>query len=229
MPKKLDVYRGALDPAEVAAGMTAALEYAARLIADAETLLERGSSATAASLAALAIEEAGKVSILRSLAIAETAEELRSGWKDYRSHTRKNVAWILPELAVRGARTLDALRQIVDPDSDHPEIMDQLKQLGFYTDCLGKTRWSIPTSVIGDELARSIVAIAKVFGRAKVISAREVELWVKHVGPVRNLEMTLQKQAVVAWQQEMYAEGLSTTTAEEMRLFVQGPGKHASN
>ena len=191
--------------------------------------IEPGSSATAVSLAALSIEEAGKVPVLRSLALAETTDELRAGWKDYRSHTRKNVAWILPELVARGARTLDAFREIVDTNSDHPEILDQLKQLGFYTDCLGKAHWSKPASVINADLARSIVAIAKVFARARVVSAREVELWVKHVGPVRNEDMGRQKQAVLAWQQEMHAEGLSTTTGEEMRLFVEGLREQPSN
>jgi AbiV family abortive infection protein len=222
MSKKLDAYKGPLSPAQVAEGMTAALANAARLASDAEAMLERGSNATAVSLAALSIEEAGKVSILRSLALAVTPEEARARWKDYRTHTRKNVAWILPALVAGGARTLDALRPLVDETSDHPEILDQIKQLGFYTDCLGKAHWSVPTDVINLDLAKGIVNIARVFARPHVVTAREVELWIHHVGPVQSKDMSIQKQAVVAWQQAMHAEGLSSTTADAMRQFLDG-------
>lgn len=63
MQKKLDAYRGKLSTAEIAKGMTVAGRNARRLADDAVTLLAAGSFPTAASLAALAIEEAGKVSM----------------------------------------------------------------------------------------------------------------------------------------------------------------------
>jgi AbiV family abortive infection protein len=56
--------------------MTAATENATRLVTDAETLLADDSIPTAMSLAALAIEGAGKVSILRALAVARTEDEV---------------------------------------------------------------------------------------------------------------------------------------------------------
>jgi ABC-type branched-subunit amino acid transport system substrate-binding protein len=58
--KKHTVYRGALSAAQIAAGMNAALRNARRLVKDARVLVETGAFPSAASLAILAIEEAGK-------------------------------------------------------------------------------------------------------------------------------------------------------------------------
>ena len=96
MKKKLNAYRGRLTPAEIATGMNAAAKNARRLSEDAESLLAAGRFPTAASLATLAIEEAGKVSILRELALAQSDAEALEVWRSYRSHSRKNVAWLLP-------------------------------------------------------------------------------------------------------------------------------------
>ncbi|PNV28115.1 hypothetical protein xavtCFBP7764_12370, partial [Xanthomonas citri] len=86
----------------------------------------------------LGVSEAGKVSILRALAVARTDDEVRGCWKDYRSHTHKNYAWISPQLFASGARQLDHFRPMFGEGSDHPALLDNLKKLGFYTDCLGK-------------------------------------------------------------------------------------------
>ena len=77
MKKKLDAFRGLLEPAQVAEGINVANANAVRLAEDATTLLAAGSYSTAASIAILAIEEAGKVSILRSLALARSEGEQR--------------------------------------------------------------------------------------------------------------------------------------------------------
>lgn len=222
MSRKLDSYKGRLTAEQVAAGMTAAAENAARLVADAELLLESGSYATAVSLSALAIEESGKVSILRSISVAKSDDEAKACWKDYRSHTRKNASWIFPELFSNGARQLEHFKSMFFDDSDHTAVLDNLKQLGFYTDCLGKAHWARPTEVIDEKLARSIVGIAKIMARPTTHSAREVELWIQHIGPVWKQEMTLMKQALVDWQAAMHREGLSKTPADDMKSFVFG-------
>lgn len=89
--KKLNTYRGPLSAAEISAGMNAANANALRLVEDAKVLLAAGRIPTAASLAALSIEESGKTSILRQLATAASKDEITTAWKGYRSHTRKNV------------------------------------------------------------------------------------------------------------------------------------------
>jgi AbiV family abortive infection protein len=222
MSRKLDAYKGRLSAEQIAEGMTAAAENSARLVEDAEVLLARGSTATALSLAALAIEEAGKVSILRALAVARTDDEIRGCWKDYRSHTRKNATWIFPELFASGARELEQFRPMFAENADHTAILDNLKQLGFYTDCLGKAHWARPPEVIEAGLARQLVGVAKILSHPTKYSAREVTLWVEHIGPVWKQDMAWMKQALLNWQAAMHREGLSKTRVEETREFVLG-------
>jgi AbiV family abortive infection protein len=70
------------------------------------------------------------VSILRSLAVARTENERAEAWKDYRSRTKKNVSWLLPQLALKGARKLEEFSSLFDERSDHPFVLDKVKQLG---------------------------------------------------------------------------------------------------
>ncbi len=222
MSQKLDAYKGRLTAGQIAEGMSAAAENATHLVGDAEALLARGSFATAVSLAALAIEEAGKVSILRALAVARTDGEVRSCWRDYRSHTRKNAAWIFPQLFAGGARQLENFRPMFADNADHTAMLDNLKQLGFYTDCLGKAHWARPGDVIDAELAQQVVSVAKILSLPSKHSEREVALWIEHIGPVWKQNMAWMKQALLNWQDAMYCEGLSKTPVEEMSKFVHG-------
>ena len=221
MTKNLDGYRGRLEPAQIAEGMNAALENACRLVADADTLIKAEAFPSAASLAILAIEEAGKVSILRALSVARSEQEARAEWKAYRSHTKKNASWILPELAAAGARKLDDLRSIFDESSDHPYVLDHLKQLGLYTDCLGNAHWSRPTEVIEEKLARMLVEIARIFAQGSNHSGREIELWVQHVGPVWKKDKAWMKQGVVNWYAAMQAAGLAKEGENMVEQFVR--------
>ena len=222
MSQKLNAYKSRLTAEQIAEGMTAASENAARLAQDAEALLATGSAATAASIAALAIEEAGKVSILRALAVARTEDEVRDCWRDYRSHTRKNVSWIFPDMVASGARELEHFRPMFDEKAEHPALLDNLKQLGFYTDCLGRAHWSQPSEVIDAELAQKVVSAAKVLSRPSKYTTREVELWVEHIGPVWKKDLSWMKKALLAWQDAMYREGLSETRSADMREFLNG-------
>jgi len=79
-------YRGPLAPNQIADGINAAIRNARRLAADAKILLEAGRLPTAAAIAALSIEESGKVSILRGFATATKPEQVRAAWRDYRNH-----------------------------------------------------------------------------------------------------------------------------------------------
>jgi AbiV family abortive infection protein len=222
MKRKLDAYKGLLAPQAIADGINAANANAGRLATDAKRLLEAGSFPTAASLAILAIEEAGKVSILRQLALCKSDEDAVDAWKQYRSHTQKNYAWILPNLAAKGARKLEDLRPLFDEQSDHPYVLDMLKQLGFYTDCLGQTaNWAQPSDVITKELAEFLVQTAGILARDKRCSVREIELWIEHVGPVWKQNMGWMQQAVINWYAAMQAEGLAADGKNEMERFIK--------
>jgi AbiV family abortive infection protein len=217
------LYRGRLSPAEAAEGMNLAVQNARRLLTDASVLLDRGSYATAASLAILAIEETGKVSVLRAVLLARSDEELKQEWKSYRSHTDKNVAWVIADLANKGARTLEDLKPMYDKSSDHPQVLDQLKQLGFYTDCVSGPRWTNPSEAIPRDLAEMLVRIAGVLSGGSPQNEEALRLWVKHLGPVWKGEMSSMKQALINWHQEMIEKGLTTIGAEEFDKFVGAP------
>lgn len=223
MSKKLPSYKGKLSFAQIAEGMTAASENAARLAQDAKLLLDAGRLPTACSLAALSIEESGKVSILRAMSLARDDSELKEEWKRYRSHTNKNVQWIFPQLVAEGARKLDDLRPLFDKDAEHPFMLDQIKQLGFYTDCLGnKGHWSIPDEVIDGELAGQLVSTAELLSSVSPTSEREIELWVEHVGPVWKKDMNWMKRAVANWYEAMQREGLQPDGENGMEKFLHG-------
>jgi AbiV family abortive infection protein len=181
---KLDQYKGRLTAKEVTQGINCATKNAARLAQDAEMLLEKSRYPSALALSILAIEEAGKVPVLRALALSRTDEEAKDEWKEYRSHTSKNRLWPILEYFLKGARKLDDFKSMMDGSSGHPAILDQLKQIAFYTDCLGKRHWSVPSEVIEKDLASTIVRTARILVRDVETNLREIELWVHHVGPV---------------------------------------------
>jgi AbiV family abortive infection protein len=220
---RLDQFASRLSAEQAAAGMNAAEANASRLLDDATLLLEAGRFPSAACLAILSIEEAGKVSILREIVLARSDEEAKGAWRAYRSHTKKNVTWTLPELVAQGARTLEELRPLMDPKAEHPYLLDHLKQLGFYTDCLGKAAWSTPDGVIDESLARTLVSIARVLAGRQQHTVREVELWVQHLGPVWKGELRWMKTGLQNWYQAMRTEGLSAQDGETTDSFIWGP------
>ena len=212
-------------PSVIAEGMNLAVRNAGRLLTDANTLIASGSFATAASLAALSIEESGKVALLRTVALATEDKALKTAWKEYRSHKSKNFAWLLPDLVKSGATTLDELYPLVDPESSHPTVLDQIKQAGFYTDLLTGNVWSYPSQAVTEELARSLVDRAASLLSTRSHTAREVELWVQHVGPTWRGSMDDMKTSVESWHLAMVREGLATEAAPTMRDFLFGPSK----
>lgn len=159
---RLPQYRSKLVPAQIAEGMTCALNNAERLAEDAESLFKAGRVPSAVALAILSIEESGKVAILRQMSTASKEKEWADLWKAYRSHTKKNRLWIFGELVQHGAKTLDELRLVADPDSAHPDVLDQLKQLSIYTDCFINAKWSSPTEVDLDAIAPYLVKMAQI-------------------------------------------------------------------
>lgn len=216
-------YKGLLSSAEVAAGMNAAIRNANRLAEDARLLLNAGRIPTAASLAALAIEESGKVTILRQVALASSQKGAAKAWKPYRRHTDKNAMWLFPQVVAGGARKLKDFRSLVDASSDHPQLLDQLKQLGFYTDTYKRGHWSCPEDVIDQKLAESLVATAELLASDKDVTTEEIDLWVKHLGPVWGMSDESMQQALVNWYADMQEHGLAPPGDNAMEAFVQ-PG-----
>ncbi len=104
--------------------------------------------------------------------------------------------------------------------TEHPYLLDQVKQIGFYTDCLGRAHWSIPAAVISEDLARSIFKIAEILvGGLREYTAKEIELWIEHMGPVWH-DPLLRTQALVSWFAAMQAHGLAPSGRNEMEQFL---------
>jgi AbiV family abortive infection protein len=221
LKKKLNQYRGQLTPSQIAEGINAARRNAVRLAEDARALLDSGRFPTAAALAILSIEESGKISILRAMALARSAEEVEDRWREYRSHTKKNVLGGFLDAVAQGARKLEDFRPLFREDAEHPSLLDQLKQVGFYTDCLRDAHWSEPHLVFQEPLSSQLVFSAEILAKSKEVTPQEIELWVKHLGPVWNQDVTWMQKALENWEEEMQAIGLAEPGANSMRQFIR--------
>ena len=122
--------------------MNAAEENAARLLADAELLLNAGRYPTACSLATLSLEEAGKIWTLRRIATCNDDAERRAVWTQYRSHQTKGRHSIIRKVFARHACLRDELSGAADSRTEGSGTIDMVKQLGFYTDCVGDATWT---------------------------------------------------------------------------------------
>ena len=221
MSSRITQYRGVLTPKQAAEGIALARANASRLIADAELLLDAERHPSAIALAILAIEELGKVQIIKMIVLHSEEAALKKSWKEYRSHRAKNVQWIIPTLAAEGARTLIELKPATDIDGEHTAMLDAIKQLAFYTDCLNATpRWSAPIDAIDPKFAESIISVAKLLNRDRVTEVKELELWVELFGPYYDKPGMV--EALLRFQQRMVEEGLTDTPVATMEAFVRG-------
>lgn len=210
-----------MTPSQAAEGIALARSNAERLIADAELLLQGERHASASAIAILAIEELGKVQVIKTILLQSDETGLRQAWKDYRNHRAKNVHWIIPKLAAEGARTLVQMRAAADPAGEHTAMLDTVKQLAFYTDCFNASpRWSEPTDAVDPNFADAILSIARRLNRDCETTVRELELWAAIVGP--HYDRPTMVDALLRFQEQVYAEGLSSTTPEAMEAFVRG-------
>ncbi len=218
---RFDQYAGRLSAAQIAAGMNAAEDNAARLLADAQLLLDAGRYPTAASVAILCIEEAAKVSILRRIATCKDDTERRELWSAYRSHRCKNRHSINPgPVAHPGEphRGFDALAE--------SGTIDILKRLGFYTNCVGDANWSTPQSMIDRQLAEQIVGIAFMSVESGYRhTAKEIELWVAHMSPVMDKPVGWMKTALLNWQRAMAERGLTDSDHNVAEPLVRGASR----
>lgn len=217
---KLEQYKANLSPAEIAAGMNATIANAQRLCQDAELLLSQSRFPTALSLAALSIEESGKLPILRLLALARNQKEISNTWREYRTHTCKNRMWPFFEMLLKGSRKLGDFSPLFEDKSEHPHLLDHLKQIGFYTDCLGKKHWSQPHEIINKGLASQIVMVAKLLSSRKEVTEREIVLWIHYVKPVYKGPMEQMEAAVAAWHRQLCEENLIEGDPNAMEKFI---------
>lgn len=80
MSKRLEQCKERLSASQITEGINAAISNAARLAEDANLLLELGRYPTATLFAILSIEEAGKVTIPRELALISEDKAITDRW-----------------------------------------------------------------------------------------------------------------------------------------------------
>lgn len=183
MKKKINQYKGKLSATETANGMNIAEQNAFRLVEDATILLDSKRYPTACSLAVLALEELGKIVLLRVMALTTSDSERVEFWKSYRSHTDKNILWLMQVFTIIRSKFSDDSKSIFNEASDNSIKFDQVKQLGFYSDCLGKSLWWNP-SKINKDTARKFVKFAKRLAKNNKHTEKEIEIWCKYMGPL---------------------------------------------
>jgi AbiV family abortive infection protein len=149
---KLDPYRGTLNPFQIAEGIRCVKINGSRLFKDAEFLYEQKRFPSASSLAILAIEEFGKVPILRRMALATSPEEWKVCWKDFSNHLTKSLNWMVPFLIKNKEKTIEDKYQLFK-DTKEPELLNSIKQLGFYVGCYANAHWASPDKIIEQENA----------------------------------------------------------------------------
>jgi len=217
---RISQYRGSLTFEHIADGMNRALQNAQRLVDDAQILFDQGRFPSAVALAILSIEESGKVPILRQMAIAGDDCECKRLWKSYRTHTDKNIWWIIGDLARSGARKLDDLFPMVAPGAEHPGMLDQLKQLCVYTDCFSNVKWSSPDEVEIRTLVPYLLTIARIFATPEPVSADSVEVYFRHMHPVRRGSVDTQREAMRAALRELVDRGLWDASPDAIDAFL---------
>jgi AbiV family abortive infection protein len=217
----LNQYSGQLSAEKVAEGMNAAIQNANRLARDARLLLDSGRNASAMALAILAIEEIGKTGILRGLAVSSDEAALKSGWRDYRSHTKKNALWPLIFEIQSGALRASDFTRLLDADAEHPQLMENAKQICLYTDCVSDCNWSIPDKTVKADLAKSIVFAAENMAKVDEVTTKEMELWIEYLKPHWNQGDTI-VGALCAWNEEMRRQGLDKGEVSMEKFFREG-------
>jgi AbiV family abortive infection protein len=232
-PKKakkrgLNQYSGPLTAEKIAEGINAAARNAARLAADARLLFDSGRYPSAMALAILSIEESGKPSILRGLAATSDENSLKSAWRDYRTHTKKNVMWPFIFEVKSGARRAGDFAKLFDDGAEHPQLLDAVKQVAFYTDCVANCQWWIPEKVVEADTTKFIVRAAELMVKQNVVTTEEIELWIAILGPHWNGSDEERAAAVCAWDEEMRRRGLTkggVTMEQFFRVGIPDPSK----
>jgi len=203
--------------------MNAAFRNATRLYEDADLLFKQERYPTACSLAILSIEEAGKIPLLRAMVGVTDESTLKERWKGYRNHQAKNVAWVISDLVAKSAKTLQDLAPMLDETSEHPVLIDVIKQLGFYSDCYGNAHWSEPAVVMDKKMTKQMMFLARVLLPRREMKVREIELWNKHVTPHWGTPEMM--QGAVNYHKALIEEGLDNSTMEEIEAFYGTKGQ----
>ena len=124
-------------------------------------------------------------------------------------------------LVTKGANRFDDFAPLFSKDADHPALLDKIKQIGFYTDCLSEGHWSIPVEVIDEDIAKLVVRTANIFAADKHVTELEIELLVKHLKrPAQGPSKEFNEKALSDWYAEMQENGIRPKGENDMEKFI---------
>lgn len=205
---RIEHFTGCLSPKMIAEGCNLAMENAARLAKDARCLFDEGSYQSAAALATLSIEESGKVHVLEHLALADDEKEAKALWRRYRKHTDKNIFWSFS--LEKGQGVIDALEKHFSKDIQQPQLLETLKQLSLYTDCVSSGRWISPCEIPENSIKRfaeGLIKIAELHSSIHHRTVRDIEILIECVKPVKDRKGDIQ-YAMAEYMRKLQQEGL---------------------
>jgi hypothetical protein len=116
-----------------------------------------------------------------------------------------------------GVRTLSGFGSLFDPVSKHTQRLDELKQAGFYTDCIEADRWSLPEEFVDELIAQFVLKTARSLTKDHEVTEWEIELWIKHVG--RDLGQARPESLKEFWT-AMRGERLATADVDDIDIFL---------
>lgn len=218
---------GSLSAEKVAEGMNAAFRNAQELYDEAEILFKQGRFARAASLAVLSIEEVGKVFLLPLLLTMTNKKHLKLIWKGYRNHKNKNNHVHLQ--MIKGA-PLPLTRHSIPPSQSidrWSDGMEDLKQIGFYTDCTTTKEWGIPSDTIKEAHAAQVMNIAsnsltKYRGLDSFGSVPFLQIWSRHASGIMDMNEDQKHAAFIAvFDEAEKASLIEPGSREAMEAFLK--------
>ena len=201
MAQNLNRYNGKLSLQQIVEGINIVMNNARNLYLDAVLLLENGRFPRAASLAILSLEECGKATILRMMALTDNQNEIDTLWKDFSRHHSKNVPAAFVNRLLAGDRSIVEIRSSLNNKPGECHLIDQLKQMGFYVDCDANIHWLIPSEQVNESIARHYVSMAGGMSNLPETTIEDIELLIKHLKPASGQDEEVKKRALVTWLQ----------------------------
>ncbi|MFP8487927.1 AbiV family abortive infection protein [Gracilimonas sp. Q87] len=217
-------YNQSLTPKKASKGIEIITENANSLLADAELLFANNRYERTVTLSILAIEEIGKIPILRSILLEDGQKDLNKVWKNFRTHQEKNWGLFFSDYIKDGAENIDDLKFMFIDDKSKDKV-ENLKQLSIYTDYFKGDKWSIPSKVIDEKLAKTILKQAQFFvnqQNSHLTTEKELKLWIKHMKPVWKKDMSLMKAGMVKFYEEALELEIldSSIDIEKVQRFI---------
>jgi len=110
-------------------------------------------------------------------------------------------------MIAKGARKLDDFLPMFEPNAEHPQLLDAIKQISLYTDSFKKGHWSVPEKLVEKSFAQYLVKIAELFSKSREVSTEEIELWIEYLKPVWKSTPRREK-ALIEFDKELRRRGL---------------------